>query len=125
MKIFKEFKKLKKLKMKKLNGKNAALFLLNRKLQQISTKHGSYGKITDLQLDRQTKTLEFEILRGEAINTIAILGYHFTAFKGHSYLGWSSLSFNGPSQGEYRKVFHNIDRIEVSKRYLSLLEVVL
>lgn len=119
------FKKMGRLRNKSLSGKGAALFLLNRRIPAMAGGKKAFGKITDLRLDRPTKTIAFEISRDGSINTITVRGYHIAAHRGESCLSWKDMEFSGPDKGRYAKIFHDIERIKISKNSLFLLEAVL
>lgn len=125
MKIFTLFKKLGRLKDKSLSGKGAALFLLNRKIPELAGGKNAFGRITDLHLDRQAKNVSFEIARASEVNTITVKGYYVDALMGKSCVTWNSMEFDGPAREKYRKIFQGINRIEISKRYIFMLEAVL
>lgn len=125
MKILTLFKKLGRLKEKSLSGKGAALFLLNRKIPELAGGKNAFGKITDLRLEREAKSVSFEISRDSEVNTITVKGYHIDPRLGQSCLSWDVMEFDGPARERYRKIFQNIDRIEISKRYIFMLEAVL
>lgn len=125
MNLLQTFKKLNRLRLKTLNGKSAALFLLNRKIPDLGGGKARFGAITDLRLDRGAKTIAFEITRDQEINTITVHGYGIAAQQGQSALRWQSLEFTGPSSGMYRQVFHGLDQIQIPRAYLFMLEAVL
>ncbi|MGI6656201.1 MAG: hypothetical protein ACOX5Z_05140 [Desulfobulbus sp.] len=125
MKLLRTFKKLNRLRLKNLSGKGAALFLLNRKIPAMGGGKARFGAITDLHLDRGGKTIAFEITREQEVNTVTVRGYGIAAHKGKSALRWQSMEFAGPSSDVYRQAFHNIDRIDVPRAYVSFLEAVL
>lgn len=125
MKLLQTFKKLKRLSLKRLNGKSAALFLLNRKIPAMAGGKANFGAITDLQLDRTGKTLSFEITRNTMTNTITVRGYRIDARKGQSCLGWQAMEFVGPDKEHYRRAFTGIERIQVPKASIFMLEAVL
>ncbi|MCK5544450.1 MAG: hypothetical protein KAI35_04480 [Desulfobulbaceae bacterium] len=122
--MLKFFRKIKNLRFKKLGTKDAALFLINRKLSAMGSNE-NFGKLTDLKLDRPTKTISFEVSRDEQVHSIAIKGYRFVIHNGRSCLSWAKVECRGPSQSNYLKFFKGLDRIEIPRRYLSLLEVIL
>jgi len=119
------FGKIKNLGFKKFNSKNAALFLLNRKIPQLGGGRDNFGKITDLRLDRKARTISFEVSRENQAHTITVKKYRFVEYKGRSCLSWLTLDCRGPQREHYNRILHDIKRIEVPRRYLSLLEVVL
>lgn len=125
MKLLQTFKKLNKLYRKKLSGKNAALFLLNRKIPNLAGGKKAFGTITDLHLDRQNKTTSFEITRDNEVNTITVRGYRIVAYKGASYLNWTAMDFDGPARETYRQAFRGFERLEVPRAYIFMLEAVL
>ncbi|WP_448871228.1 hypothetical protein [Desulfobulbus propionicus] len=125
MKLLQTFKKLNRLRLKYINGKSAALFLLNRKIPDLGGGRAHFGTITDLRLDRQNKAISFEISREQEINTVTVRGYGIAANKGRSALHWQSMEFAGPSSNAYRQAFRGLDRIEVPRAYMYMLEAVL
>lgn len=125
MKLLQTFKKLNRLQLKRLSGKSAALYLLNRKIPNLVGGRANFGTITDLHLDRTTKSTAFEITRNGEINTITVQGYGIEAAKGRSYLRWQGMVFSGPASAVYRQAFRGLDRIEVPRAYIFMLEAVL
>lgn len=125
MNLSKIFKKLKKLRFQRINGKSAALFLINRKLPALAGGNKNIGKITDLRLDRQRKAISFELTGNGNTSTLTIRDYHFKARKGQSQLAWSAMDFDGPGAENYRKAFSGVSHIEVPKRYISIIEAAL
>ena len=125
MEFVKAFKKLRKLKVRRINGKSAVLFLLNRKLSAIADGRKEFGELIDLRLDRKTRSISFDLIRDDKMSSIAIQEYRIIASKGQSWLTWSAIDFEGPARERFRNIFQEIDRIEVSKRYISMLEVVM
>ena len=117
------FNKLKKLKNKYLSGKAAILFLLNRKVAAMVGDR-DFGELTDLRLERTEKNIVLEVSRGLAVNTIAIQGYGVVNRRGVPYLTWKSVEFDGPDHDRYKSVFRNRDGIELSKRYVSVVEAI-
>lgn len=114
------FYKIKNLRFKEIGAKSAAFFLINRKLNS-----DELGKVTDLQLDRTAKSMILTAVRESAVNTITIKGYKIVLFKGKSFLAWERLTFEGADQQRYRKIFKDVERIEVPKQITTLLEVIL
>lgn len=125
MKLLQTFKKLNRLRLQKLNGKSAALFLLNRKIPRLGGDKAHFGTITDLHLNRREKTIAVEITREREINTVTVRGYGIAAHKGQSALRWQSMEFDGPSSALYRRTFKGLDRIQVPRAYLYMLEAFL
>jgi hypothetical protein len=125
MNLLNFFKKIGRLRDKHLSGKNAALFLLNRKIPGLAGGRKEFGKITDIRLERPTKTIAFEITKDNRVNTITVRGYHIAAHRGDSCLGWNSMEFAGPDRARYGEIFQDIERIKISKNSIFLLEAVL
>lgn len=125
MKLLQTFKKLNRLQIKQLSGKKAALFLLNRKIPALAGGKAGFGTITDLHLDRGSKTISFEISRGGETNTVTVRGYTIGAHKGQSALTWQSLDCAGPAADVYRRAFRGLDRIEVPRASIFMLEAIL
>ncbi len=124
MKLKKRIEKLKRLRNRYLSSKTAALYFVNRKMKSLTGEH-SFGTLTDLRLDRVDKNIELEVMNDDQVNTIAINGYGFTNKRGTPYLTWQSASFSGPEADHYRGILNKLDGIELSKRYVSLIEAVL
>ena len=117
-------RKIKNLRFRKIGAKNAALFLINKKL---STMEGGneLGRIIDLHLDRPTKTMTMEVEWNDQVNSIAIRDYKFVLFKSKSFLTWKVVECQGADQQRYCKIFNDVERIKVPKKYMTLLEVIL
>ena len=124
MEFVKSFKKIRKLKFRRINGKSAVLFLLNRKISALADGRKDFGELVDLKLDKQARSISFDLIRDDQISSVSILDYRFIASKGQSCLTWSSMDFEGPARQTFKNIFRGIDRIEVSKRYISILEAV-
>lgn len=126
MNIIKSFKKINiGLKLKRNISKTVVLFFLNRKISTLTGGRKDFGKLTDLGVDRKAKSISFDVIRNGEMHSLAIRNYYFFVSRGQSYLGWSSMDFDGPAREEYRIVFQEIDRIKVSNRYISMLEAVM
>ena len=125
MKLKKNSTRLMRLRTKYLSSKAIALFVINKRIKS-ALQHGKdFGKITDLQLNRQQKNMTLELERQDEINTITISGYTFENRKGAPYLIWKDIDFTGPATNHYRTIFKNINGIELSKKYVSIVEAVL
>lgn len=126
MKIIKTFKNMYAgLKLKGFSGKTAVLFFLNRKISALAGERNDFGKLTDLRLDRQARSISFDVTRDGETHSLAIRDYRFVVGKGQSYLSWASMDCDGPGRERYGEIFQEIDRIKVSKRYISMLEAVM
>ena len=125
MNLEKIFKKLRRLRFKRINGKSAALFLLNRKLPSLAGGRKDIGKITDLHLDKKQKSISFELSKSDVVHTLTIRNYRFIARKGLSQLTWDSMVFDGPEAERYKKAFSDVTHIEVPKNYISFMEAAL
>lgn len=114
-----------RLRTKYLSSKAIALFVINKKLKN-TLQHGEdFGQLTDLQLNRQNKNMTLELERQDELNTIALTGYTFENRRGIPYLIWKNINFTGPATQHYQKIFKNIDGIELSRKYISIVEAVL
>lgn len=125
MKLKKNKNKLKQLRNRFLSSKALALFVLNRKVKFMIGQDKDFGTLTDLQLDRQAKNLTLEVERDRESSTITINNYGFETRKGTPYLIWKSVNFTGPDTPYFQDVFSRINGIELSKRYISVVEAIL
>lgn len=125
MQVKKNKNTFRKLRERYFSSKAGVLFVLNRKLGSSIGLGKDFGKLTDLELDRELKTITLEVTSREDINTIAIQGYGFTQRKGAPYLVWNEMAFDGPASDEYKRKFKTMDGIELSRRYVSLVEAIL
>jgi hypothetical protein len=125
MELLKTFKKFRKLKFKRINGKSAVLYLLNRKLSALKNGRKDFGELIDLQLDRKKRCISFDLSQDDRVSSISIQNYRFIANKGESFLSWSSIDFDGPARKKYGKIFQKVDRIEIPKQYVRMLEKVM
>lgn len=125
MKIKKNKNKFRKLRERYFSSKAGVLFVLNRKIKTMVGLGDNFGKLTDLELDRQQKNLTLEVTYEKEVNNISIHGYGFTQRKGEPYLVWEKMKFDGPESENYRKRFKSLDGIELSKRYISVVEAIL
>lgn len=125
MKIKKNSTIFMRLRTKYLSSKAIALMVINKKLKNSFTSGQDFGKLTDLQLDRQSKNMTLEVERRGDISTIALTGYRFETRKGTPYLIWKNIDFTGPATDHYKTIFGKIDGIALSKKYISIVEAVL
>jgi len=125
MKIKKNSTRFMRLRTKYLSSKGIAIFAINKKLKNAFTSGQDFGKLTDLQLDRQSKNMTLELERRAQINTIALTGYSFENRKGTPYLIWKNINFTGPATNHYITIFKKIDGIALSPKYISIVEAVL
>lgn len=119
------FKVLMEFRFKQLLGKRAALFLLNRKLPEMAGPGVDLGRITDLELDRESKTMTFTITRAEQESKVSVRGYRVVRQQDGSYLGWQAIDCTGPAAANFRRTFSGLHRIPVPERHVRLLESVL
>ena len=125
MRIKKNSNRFKRLQERYFSSKAGVIFVLNRKLGIIVGEGRDFGKVTDLELDREDKNILLEVThRGEA-NTIAIIGYGFNQRKGAPWLVWKDIDFDGPESSNYRKRFNKINGIELSPKYVNFVEAIL
>lgn len=110
---------------KYLSSKAAILFMINRKMKDITVEGGSFGKLTDLEVLRQDKTILIELTEGKEASLIEIRRYGFLHRKGEPFLVWQDLHFDGPAKERYQKIFKKLDGIQLSKRNFSLVEAIL
>lgn len=101
------------------------MFFVNYKLKSITGRDEQFGRLTDLALNRDTKEISLEMTQYEEITCITIEGYRFDNRKGETYLCWDKVNSEGPAQDKYSKIFDNINGIELSKRYMLLVEAIL
>ncbi|PHR27269.1 MAG: hypothetical protein COA36_09795 [Desulfotalea sp.] len=125
MKLKKSSTMFMRLRTKYLSSKAIALFVINKKLKTTLQHDSDFGKLTDIQLNRQQKNMTLELEHLSEINTIAINGYTFENRKGEPYLIWRTIDFTGPAKDHYKMIFKNIDGIELSKKYIAIVEAVL
>ena len=125
MKIKKNTNRLKRFRARYLSGKAAVLFLVNRKMKGFFGEANNFGRLTDIELRRREKAIVMEVTDEEAVNTIIIEHYGFEHRSGEPYLVWKKVSFDGPAEGKYRGIFKDINGIELSRGYFSLVEAVL
>lgn len=117
-------RKIKNLRLKKIGAKDAAIFLLNRKLPAL-TGSNDLGRVVDLRLDRPGKSLAVDIGQEERVSSVAIKNYRFVLNKGQSYLTWDTIHCQGDEAKRFGKALSAIKQIEVPRRYMGLLEVIL
>ncbi len=117
-------RKIKNLSFKKFGAKEAALVFINKKLNTLG-KERKFGRLTDLGLDRKAKTISLELSRDKKINTLTIKNYRIVLFKGKSCLDWDAVDCRGPDRNEYRRILNDAGRIELPRKYKTLLEVIL
>lgn len=123
MKILHKLRKFKKLNLKKITGKDVVLFLINRKLRQHFKDKQFTGKVTDLVLNRQQKEITFSITTGEGqLDTVTVHGYSIVAGGRNASLRWEKMSFDGPGSKEYRRVFQGVDKIDIPKFAVNLMQ---
>jgi len=125
MKLLETLKRVSQLRLGSIDGKGAALFLLNRRLPELVGNTTEFGRMTDLRLDRRAHSIAFDISREREVHTITVRGYRLFTVQQRSYLGWSSLRVDGPAREHYSRAFHGIERIEVPRRYVFMLEALL
>lgn len=125
MKIKKNTNRLQKFRNKYFSGKAGAMFLISRKMNRLLVPHESIGKLTDINLFRKEKNIVIELSNGHEVNNISISSYSFEHRKGDPYLVWKSVECEGPEEDRYKRLFNNLDGIELSKRYFSLVEAIL
>jgi len=115
----------KRLSFRRFSGKSAAIFFLNRKLAKAAGGGNPFGKIIDLSLDRQSKTLRFD-LEGEAGPTTVIVdGYELRRRGKGMTLAWSRLQIEGPAREALARLFGKVEQIDIPPQYLTLLEIAL
>jgi hypothetical protein len=125
MQLLRQIKKFRRLAAKRFSGKAAALHFLNRRLAELARGRGDIGRIADMEIDRQNKRLAFVMVRDGVPTTMAINGYRFVREGRSTFLSWAALSCEGPDGRRYRELFTGVDRLEIAKRYLTMLELVL
>ena len=64
-------RKIKKLRFRKFGAKDAALFFINKKLPGLGGDQ-KFGKLTDLSLDRRTKTISLEVSRDKKLTPLTL-----------------------------------------------------
>ncbi|PIE38511.1 MAG: hypothetical protein CSA53_04115 [Gammaproteobacteria bacterium] len=125
MEIKKTSSRFKRLRQRYFSTKAAVLFILNRKIKGAVGLGEDFGRITDIELDRGKKDITMEVTQEDAVNTIAVRGYGFEQRKGKPYLIWKTMDFAGPAGEEYRRRFAGMNGIELSKKYIAVVEAVL
>ncbi len=117
-------RKIKSMRFRKIGAKDAAIFLINRKLPTL-TGSAELGRVTDLRLDRPAKSMAVDIERDSRRSSVALKGYRFVLFQGKSFLTWDQVECRGEEAGHFGQALSAIKRIEVPKKYMTLLEVIL
>lgn len=125
MKIKKSSNRFMRLKTRYFSSKGLALWAINKKLKKALGHGQEFGKLVDLQLNRQEKNIGLELEHQGEVNTIMLSGYGFENRKGRPHLIWKDINFTGPAQHHYQSVFKKIESIELSKKYVSLVEAML
>ena len=125
MKVKKNTNRLKQFQSRYFSSKAGILLVVNHKLKGFFGTDNQFGKLTDLELRRQEKTIILEVTDGEDVNNIAICNYGFENRKGDPYLTWKSIDFEGPAEDKYKRIFRDLDGVLLSKKYFSLVEAML
>lgn len=115
----------KKLSFRRFSGKAAAIYFLNRKLAKAAGGSNPFGKIIDLSLDREKKTLRFNLEGVSGPTTVIVDGYHFRPHGKRMSLAWSSLRIEGPAREAITRLFGKVERIDIPPQYQTILEIAL
>lgn len=116
--------KIKKLRFKKIGAKDAAIFLINRKLPALAGTR-DLGEVTDLRLNRPAKSLAVDLARNNQTSSVTINKYRFVLFKSKSFLTWDNIECQGKDGKRFKQALSSVKQIEVPKKYMSILKVIL